>query len=82
MKDKELEKYLLRMMATRDWIKIYRNPKRLGQKGLGFRRSSFDTPFKCEVLASFKLNYGGGYVVRREEDQKIVQVQSFKQEGE
>ena len=62
-------------------LKFVKNPKRLGQVGLGYRRSSFEKPIHCKVLGSFTCDAGGGYIVRRIDNQKIIQVQSFKEEG-
>lgn len=56
-------------------------PRKLGLVGKGYRRSSKDIPFDCEVVGSFSCFGSGGYFVRKFSNNKIVQIQVFR-EGE
>jgi hypothetical protein len=58
-------------------FQICAKTKKLGQTGWGYRRSCQDEPILCHALGSFITLGGGGYFVRREDNDKIIQVQSF-----
>ncbi len=62
---------------------VCRKTKRIGQIGFGHRRSLEDKPIKGEVIGSYTCPGGGGYFMRRFDNDKIIQVQSFsKKKGE
>jgi len=76
--------YLKKMLDTREAVRIFCPPTKhqFYTRGLGYRRSCDDKPIGCYVLASFRCQGGGGYVVTTKPDLHIIQVQSFHAEEE
>ncbi len=56
---------------------VCKKTKKLGKTGFGYRRSTSDVPIEGRILASFRTLGGGGYVIVRKDNNKIIQVQSF-----
>jgi hypothetical protein len=77
VKEETLEEYL-KTVERNQYFKVCKARKE-GQIGLGYRKSLSDTPIPCKVLASFMCLGGGGYFVRKLKDNKIMQVQSFRE---
>ncbi len=81
--NKKLQEYIEKMTQSRNnGFRISIKSKKLGAVGFGFRRSLQDKPIPCIVVASFSCWGGGGYIVQTLADNKIMQVQSFKERKE
>lgn len=52
--------------------------KNLGKEGYGLRRSCSDKHIEGKILGSFSTYGGGGYFIRRKDNGRIIQVQSFR----
>jgi hypothetical protein len=69
-------------IILRGGFTICKTTKRKGQIGFGYRRSLYDRPIKGQVIGSYTCLGGGGYFMRRLDNDKIIQVQSFRKKGE